>query len=443
MKPILYFLIMVTSISYGQDPKVIAHRGGAGMAPENTLAAFNNAVEVQADFFELDVRISSDDSLVIMHDASVDRTTDGTGTLVSMTYQQLRQLDAGSWFGPEFAGEHIPTLRESLMVALNSENGIGVVIEIKSSDESVPGAIVDLVQELGMQDHVIVSSFNLSQITTVKSLDATIPVQLFGTIAESHIDQVAAIDGEWVGTGGEITGTLIDYAHSKDVLLNAWTLNSAATMVPAIDSGVDAITTDYPALAFIAMDDTEPSDVVLSSAIPEETRITLQWEAAMDNESGIAGYDIFRDENPGATTLLVSVEEVTEYVDETYMESAQYYYRVKAKNPAGLSSIHYSNELSATTLNDVTPPSVLAVRSRGENTQVVISFSERIEAESGSNTANYSINNEVSVTEARLALNQQSVILTTSPLSEQTYRLTLENVSDRANSPNPMDPGLP
>jgi len=358
----------------------------------------------------------------------------------SMTYQQLRQLDAGSWFGPEFEGERIPTLRESLQVALDSENDIGVVIEIKTSEGSVPGAIVDLVQELGMEDRVIVSSFSLTQITTVKTLDPTIPVQLFGSIAESHIDQVAAIDGEWVGSGAEITGALIAYAHSKDVKMNAWTLNSAATMVPAIDSGVDGITTDYPALALTLMDNTEPSDVVLTSAIPEETRITLQWEAATDPESGIDGYDIFRDEYPGATTLLMSVGDVTEYVDETYTESTTYHYRIKARNLAGLSSINYSNEIEVSTLNDITPPAVVSIRSRGENTRVVVSFSERVESSSASNPANYAISSEVAVTAAKLALDQRSVILTTSTLNPGNYQLTVENVSDRANTPNPMDP---
>ena len=192
MKSIHLLWLLGTCIVCGQDPLVIAHRGGAGTAPENTLAAFIQAVEVGADYFELDVMISSDDSLMIIHDATVDRTTDGTGTVASMTYQQLRQLDAGSWFGPEFAGERIPTLWESLELAMDNDKDIGVVIEIKTSDESVPAAIVSMVREMEMEDRVIVSSFNLSQITRVRNLDPSIPIQLFGTIAESHIDQLAA-----------------------------------------------------------------------------------------------------------------------------------------------------------------------------------------------------------------------------------------------------------
>ncbi len=409
------------------------------MAPENTLAAFHNAVAVNADYFELDVMISSDDSLMIIHDETVDRTTDGTGSVSAMTYEQLRALDAGSWFGPEFSGEKIPTLWESLMVARDSDNDIGVVIEIKSAHASVPSKVVEMVKLSGMESRVIISSFSLSQITEVKALEPTIVVQLFGTIAEAHIDQVAAIDGEWVGSGGTLTQAVIDYAHLHGLYFNAWTLNSASTMNPAIDLGVDAITTDFPALLLSLLDETEPSDVVLISAVPSETKVTLNWEQAVDNESGIAGYDIFRDEVPEATTLLISVGNVTEYTDETYTEAAQFYYRIKARNVAGMTSKNFSNEIAVTTLNDITPPAIKFVRSRGDSHTVVVGFSERVDQPTAEATENYTLDNGAAVESARLALDMESVILTTTPLLEQSYRLTVENVKDRADIPNPMD----
>ena len=81
MQKVFYLLFLFSSFTYGQNPLVIAHRGGAGTAPENTMAAFENAITVDADYYELDVRISSDDSLMIIHDGTVDRTTDGTGSV--------------------------------------------------------------------------------------------------------------------------------------------------------------------------------------------------------------------------------------------------------------------------------------------------------------------------------------------------------------------------
>lgn len=438
MKRLFYLLVLIAGISYGQNPKVIAHRGASGIAPENTLAAFSKAVEANADYFELDVQISSDDSLMIMHDATVDRTTNGTGTVSSMTYLQLRELDAGSWFGAEFTGERIPTLSEALTLAKNSANSIGVVVELKASDASLPSKVVALIQHLEMESRVIVSSFSLSQITEVKTLDASIPVQLFATITEAHVGQVVAIGGEWVGSGGSFTQEIVDFAHAQGIQYNAWTINSTSQMLPLIALGVDAISTDYPDLMIILMDDTEPSDVVLTTVTALETDVTLIWEPAEDPESGIAGYDVFRDETPNATTLLTSVGNVTEYIDKTYTESHQYYYRIKAKNQAGLSSINYSNEIEVTTLNDVTPPVIDYVTSKGDSTTVVVEFSERVDETTAETTTNYALSNEATVSEAKLAIDLKSVILKTSPLSEQSYLLTVKNVKDRANTPNTM-----
>jgi len=124
---------------------VIAHRGGASMAPENTLAAFKTADSIHADYYELDVQISLDDSLMIMHDASVDRTTNGTGNIAALTYAQLRMLDAGSWFGAKFTGEKIPTFREALMVAKNSTGNIGIVVELKSGESALAAKAVAVI----------------------------------------------------------------------------------------------------------------------------------------------------------------------------------------------------------------------------------------------------------------------------------------------------------
>ncbi len=431
-------LLLFAVISYGQNPKIIAHRGYSHKAPENTLAAFQKAIEVNADYFELDVQLSKDDSLMIMHDGTVDRTTNGTGAISSMTYQHLKDLDAGSWFSNEYANERIPTLSEALILAKNSTNTIGVVIELKTSDTSVPKRIVQLIQKLGMENRVIVSGFSLSQLTLIKNEDSSIPVQLFAMVSRSHIDNIAAINGEWVGSGGTITKDLIDYAHNKGVKFNAWTINSASQMLNLKEIGIDAITTDYPAVLIAAMDDTEPSDVILSSATATVTDVTLNWEAAEDSESGIVGYDIFRDETAGATTLIASVGNITTYVDKTYTELQQYYYRIKAKNSAGLQSINYSNEISVKTKSDFIPPTVKYVTSNGDNSTVVIEFSERVNKASAENISNYTFYGEATVLAAKLGVDLKTVILSTSTLSEQSYTLTIENVKDRANASNTM-----
>ncbi len=438
MKRLFYLLMLFSSIAYAQKPKVIAHRGASSVAPENTISAFVKAAEAHADFFELDVMLSSDDSLVLMHDATLDRTTDGTGSLSSKTYAQLRLLDAGSWFSPEFTGEKIPTLREAIQVAVDDPNNIGVVIELKSSETRLAPKVVELVQQMGMESRVLISSFSLTQITQVKTLDATIAVQLFATVANSHIDQVAAINGEWVGSGGTVTQAILDYAHSKNIKVNAWTINSANQMLPLIALGIDGITTNYPSVMVAIMDDTEPSDVVLTSATAIETEVTLVWEPSADAESGITGYDIFRDETSSPTTLLVTVGNVSQYLDQTYTEAKDYYYRVKAKNLAGLSSANFSNEIMVSTLNDLTKPQIKYVTSKGDSTTVLVEFSERVGETIAETKTNYTVNNGVTVLDAKLLLDQRSVLLTTTPMIDRSFLLTVKNIKDKALTPNTM-----
>ncbi|MCF8378756.1 MAG: T9SS type A sorting domain-containing protein [Bacteroidales bacterium] len=440
MNKIIYLIfIFSVSLTYGQGPIVIAHRGGAYMAPENTLAAFHKAIEVNADYFELDVMISNDDSLMLMHDGTIDRTTDGTGSVATMSYNELRALDAGSWFGPEFAGEKIPTLSEALEAALASANNIGVIIELKSTDFSVPELVVNMVQKYGMQNRVVISSFSLTQITEVKKFDSSIPVQIFASVTNAVIDQVKAIGGEWVGSSSA-NQTLIDYAHSQGILFNIWTINSAASMISYTALGVDAITTDDPALLIALNDVTPPSDVVLTSATPNESLITLRWEAAEDLESGIAGYDIYRGLSTEPSDLLVSVGNVTEFQDQTYTENQPYFYRLKAKNLAGLTSLNYSNELTVTTGPDITAPVFFFVSSNSANNIVVVEFTERIDQLTAENPANFSINDGIAINSANLALDQKSVILTTSPMEDKFYTLTVNNIKDQASEPNTMVP---
>lgn len=111
---------------------VIGHRGAAAYAPENTMVSFMKAEDLGADWFELDVRLSKDGEVVVMHDATVDRTTNGHGNVRDLTLYDLKQLDAGAWKGPEFAGERIPTLQQCLDYA---KFKIGVYVEIKSCDD--------------------------------------------------------------------------------------------------------------------------------------------------------------------------------------------------------------------------------------------------------------------------------------------------------------------
>lgn len=137
----LAFSLLVSPFSqvFAEQPTVgerkqvdnVAHRGATGYAPENTIAAFDLAVEMKADYIEIDVQRSKDGELVLIHDTTVDRTTDGTGKVGDLTFEQLRSLDAGSWFGEQFEGEKIPTFDE----ILDRYHGkVGILVEMKSQN---------------------------------------------------------------------------------------------------------------------------------------------------------------------------------------------------------------------------------------------------------------------------------------------------------------------
>ncbi|MBN1559131.1 T9SS type A sorting domain-containing protein [candidate division KSB1 bacterium] len=416
--------------------KIIAHRGASSVAPENTLAAFSKAVEFESDYFELDVQVSADDSLVLMHDETVDRTTDGAGKVSSLSFEQLRSLDAGSWFAAEFAGERIPTLAEALDLALASSYRAGVVIEIKANTATIVEKAVAEVVKRQMQDRVIVSSFTFDHLSRVKNVDATIPVQLFGTITESHIDQVAGIGGEWVGTDGAITQPFLAAAHAKNVLVNKWTVNSAAEMSSLMQLGLDAMTTNYPQTARALMDTTPPSDVQLSQTDVQITQVTLTWTPAEDPESGVVAYEIYRDTSPNAALLIQTVGDTTTYIDDTRKEAATFYYRIKARNLAGLTSLNFSNEIMVVTGSDVEPPKVTFISSFGEANRVIVGFDERVEKTSAEAASHYQVDGST-VSEAHLSLDSMSVILKTAELSDNTpHVLTLNGLIDLAAAPN-------
>jgi glycerophosphoryl diester phosphodiesterase len=240
-------LVVASVVQLSASTKIIAHRGASSVAPQNTLAAFQKAADFNADYFELDVQLSADDSLMIMHDKAVNQTTDGSGFLAFLTYAQLREFDAGSWFDPLFTGEKIPTLKEALL--LGKENDIKVCIEIKATKVGIVEKIIDLVEKLGMEQQVIIFSFDIGQITLAKKLNPTIPVlYLMNIFLAENIDMAAAINAQAIGIGGSIDADQMDYCRQNNIEIWMWTINDAVEMNALMTLGVDGIITDYPQL---------------------------------------------------------------------------------------------------------------------------------------------------------------------------------------------------
>ncbi|KIL42772.1 glycerophosphodiester phosphodiesterase [Jeotgalibacillus alimentarius] len=154
-----------------------AHRGASTMCPENTMAAFRQALREKADGIEVDVQLSKDGEAVVIHDETVDRTTNGTGAVKDMTVLELKQLDAGSWYNQACAGETLPLLEEVLKWIGRTE--LKLNIELKTDREPYPGieqVVIDAVRRHELADRVVLSSFNLETLRRVRDISSSVSI---------------------------------------------------------------------------------------------------------------------------------------------------------------------------------------------------------------------------------------------------------------------------
>ena len=233
---------------------VIAHRGASGVAPENTMAAFRKAVELGAGFIETDLQLSRDARLVALHDDTLERTTDGRGPVSAKSVEELRRLDAGSWFRPSgqegtpsFAAERIPTIEEIL--AFGREHEIGLHLEIKATGPSgAEHAVVGALRACGEIARTVVISFSPSVLTRVRQLE---PLAMTGFLFSDRFPKAVAtaVDSgarQLLPRTDRVTRELVADAHAHDLKVVAWTANAREEMQKLISAGVDGIITDYP-----------------------------------------------------------------------------------------------------------------------------------------------------------------------------------------------------
>ncbi|MBN2377273.1 MAG: hypothetical protein JXD22_12785 [Sedimentisphaerales bacterium] len=224
--------------------KIVAHRGYSAIAPENTIAS-SNAARGFAHMVEFDVRPTSDGQLILMHDTTVDRTTDGTGTPPSMTFAQIRALDAGSWFSSEFTGELVPLMSEAILAVLPD------MIPCIERKDGTAQQYYDILQALRIKYDVVIIAFNWSFLADLNALDPKLKLGALGsgTLNSSTIATIKASGADFIDwSHSGITATEVDLVHAEDMELFLWTINDSARMQELIDWGVDGITTDNPAL---------------------------------------------------------------------------------------------------------------------------------------------------------------------------------------------------
>lgn len=232
-------------------PEVIAHRGFSGKAPENTLAAFRMAAGLDIDGIEFDVQLTRDNRVVVIHDETLERTTNGKGFVKDHTYDQLKELDAGSWFSKEFEGERIPLLEEVLKFVRGY--GFFINIELKTSIfeyQGIEKLVLDSIKGFGMEKRVIISSFNHYSLKRFRELDKKVKTAvLCGGILYEPLEYLRSIGACAIHTHlYNVNESLVSYSKQDNISLRCYTANDEQEMLRLIKLGVNGIFTDYPDL---------------------------------------------------------------------------------------------------------------------------------------------------------------------------------------------------
>lgn len=241
-------------------PYVIGHRGAAGYAPENTMVSFERGLALRADAIELDVHPTRDGELVVMHDPTLDRTTNGSGLIAAHTLEQIKQLDAGSWFDSSFRNCRVPTLVEVLTWARGRTK---VVIEIKQGPifyDTIEELLIATLDRCGMLGDVLLISFDHLSVRTCKQIAPEIPTGVL--YAGRCVDPVALArnanaDGlmpHWA----MLTKEEVSAAHEAGLFIAPWG-GPEQDYRFILATGVDAVAADFPDRPRAVMDGDQPS----------------------------------------------------------------------------------------------------------------------------------------------------------------------------------------
>ena len=249
--------------SLPRRPLFIAHQGGDGLWPSNTMTAFKGAAALGVDMLEMDIHMTTDGVIVVMHDTTVDRTTDGSGEIRALTFAELQALDAGHDWTPDegatfpFRGQGIsvPALTE----ILDAFPDIPLNIEIKQAEPSMAGPFCDLLREYGRAEDVLVPSFSTEVILEfrevcpeVATAMAETEIRPYYVLSRLFLSEIYSPSAEAVQVPEERGGihvlsqNFVDASHARGMEVHAWTINDVEDMERILALGVDGIITDFP-----------------------------------------------------------------------------------------------------------------------------------------------------------------------------------------------------
>ncbi|MBO3802385.1 MAG: glycerophosphodiester phosphodiesterase [Candidatus Brockarchaeota archaeon] len=220
---------------------VVGHRGAPNLAPENTIPSFLKAVEVGVDAIELDARETKDGALVVIHDESVDRTTNGSGLVRELLLEEVKKLDAGSWFDPSFRGVRVPTLEEALE---SIDRKVMARIELK--DGGIEEKACSIIKKLGVANRAQVASFELERVKKAKEACPSVSTVSISTkftegfllkSIESCVNTLAVLVGKFSEAD-------VHEAHVRGLTFDAWPVDDANLAKMLVEQGVDSITSN-------------------------------------------------------------------------------------------------------------------------------------------------------------------------------------------------------
>lgn len=250
------------NVAIFHETKVMAHRGASTEAPENTMAAFQKAIDDMADYIELDVQLTNNGEVIVMHDSNAYRTTGVDANIVNMTYKEVKTLDAGSWFSDEYVGENVPSLKEVLEL---TQGKIKLNIELKPVDNGTALAknTVWLIEKYNMVNDCVITSFSESALKAVKTYNQEIKVGYILSAAYGDFYDMKNVDFFSVNAAF-LSKRTIDAIHNSGKQVYAWTVNNKEAIKNLTNKGVDGIITDNPVLARETIYSRDTSETIIN-----------------------------------------------------------------------------------------------------------------------------------------------------------------------------------
>lgn len=239
---------------------VMAHRGDSVDAPENTLPAFQAAMDHGADAAEMDVQMTKDGTIVVLHDSSIDRTSTGHGKIWDVTYDEIKDLDNGSFFSPEFADTHIPTLDQVIKLC---KDKLYLNIEIKRTghDDGIEQKVVDIIKNNGFQNQCDITSMDYQTLVTVRSIDPTIKTVYTTTVALGNVADLSAADAFSVESTF-VNQSFVHMMFQSGKQIFVWTVNDEDQMHTMVNLGANAIITNDPSTCRAIVDENSEQGIV-------------------------------------------------------------------------------------------------------------------------------------------------------------------------------------